>query len=221
MKRLLRYLLAGILAVIAILWRLTVRIRVIDETRPVLRQAQQPYIYAILHAHQLAAVFANDEPGIWAMVSRSGDGDLLVPLLRFRRVKAVRGSTRKGGVEKGGADAFRALAAGLERGVPVLFAVDGPRGPRNKIHRGVAALALETGTPIVPACIVSSSKWILSRTWDRFQIPKPFSTVTLVVAPAIVANLDESEETLRERVGHALGELERCHDPHEFQATRV
>ena len=89
--------LAGwVLALLVLLWRLSCRYRVENDPRPALRAAGRPYAYALLHAHQIAAVFVNDEPRMAAMVSRSADGELLVPSLVLRRVRAVRGSSRKG-----------------------------------------------------------------------------------------------------------------------------
>ncbi len=40
--------------------------------------------------------------------------------------------------------ALQGMADLLKRGVPGLLAVDGPLGPRNIVHRGVAELACDT-----------------------------------------------------------------------------
>ncbi len=215
--RLLRLAAAWLGALLLLVWRLTCRYRVEDDPRPALRAAGRPYAYALLHAHQLAAVFVNDERRMAAMVSRSGDGDLLVPALTVRRVLAVRGSTRKKGVDKGGRVALSALADLLASRIPVLIAVDGPRGPRNHVHRGVADLSLSTGAAILPTLVLPTRRWFLSRTWDRFQLPRPFSTIRLLFAPPITATPGEDPDHLRERVRQALDALEAKHDPAEHQ----
>jgi hypothetical protein len=78
----------------------------------------------------------NDEPRMAAMVSRSADGDLLVPSLRLRRVEAVRGSTRKAGQDKGGRSALNARAAApleaLELGCNVI-------APRQEVGKRIEA----------------------------------------------------------------------------------
>ena len=153
-----------------------------------------------MRAHQLAAVFANDEPRLAAMVSRSGDGDLLVPALRLRRVRAVRGSTRKGATDKGGRTALAILAGLLRRTIPVLLAIDGPRGPRGRVHRGVADLARDTGAPILPTLVLPSRRWFLGRTWDRFQIPQPFTLVRLIFGAPIETAPNETAEALCRRL---------------------
>ena len=34
--------------------------------------------------------------------------------------------------------------------------------------------AQKTSVPLVPVGISYSSRWILKKTWDKFEIPKPF-----------------------------------------------
>ena len=87
---LLRFLLAWMAAAAVLVIRLTCRIRFHDDPRPALRARGVPYAYAFLHAHQIATVVVA-EPGTGAMVSRSTDGELLIPSLRVRHVVAVRG----------------------------------------------------------------------------------------------------------------------------------
>ena len=180
-----------------------------DDPRPALRAAGRPYVYAILHAHQVAAVLINDDPGIAAMVSQSRDGDLLVPSLRVTGVGAMRGSSRKAGRDKGGRRALELLEEHTRRGHPSLLAVDGPQGPRNHVHRGVIDLARSTGAAIVPCVIVPSRRWFL-RTWDRFQIPKPFTRAHVYVAPPIYVPADADDNLLaakRNELQQALDDL--------------
>ena len=88
-----QYLTGCVGALLILAWRLTSRRRVIDDPRPALRAEGRCYIYALLHAHQLAALVVNDDRRMAAMVSQSADGNRLVPILRARRVRAARGST--------------------------------------------------------------------------------------------------------------------------------
>src|SRR6185312_15492896 len=104
--RVLRKLIGWVIAMLVVVWRLTCRYRVVHDPRPALREAGTPYVYALLHAHQVAAVFVNDERRLAAMVSRSGDGELLVPSLKVRRVRPVRGSSRSATRDKGGREAL-------------------------------------------------------------------------------------------------------------------
>jgi lysophospholipid acyltransferase (LPLAT)-like uncharacterized protein len=210
-----KQLIGWAIALLLLVWRLFCRRLVIHDPRPALRRQGRPYIYALLHAHQAAAVFVNDDKVMSAMVSRSDDGELLVPSLKVRRVIPVRGSTRSKGRDKGGREALQSLAALLRQGVPTLLAVDGPTGPRNHVHRGVAELALDTGAAVLPVIVLPSRRFILRGTWDRFQIPKPFCTLRLIFADAIEPARYSDAETLRAELGRALTALEREHDAAE------
>jgi hypothetical protein len=198
-------------------WRLFCRLVVINDPRPALRLAGRPYIYALLHAHQVAAVVINDDRLMSAMVSRSDDGELLVPSLRVRRVIPVRGSTSSRGKDKGGSKALQGMADLLKRGVPGLLAVDGPLGPRNIVHRGVAELARDTGAAVVPVVVLPSRRFILRGTWDRFQVPKPFSTIRLIFADPIEPSAFADTESLRLEIKRALTTLEATYDADEAE----
>jgi lysophospholipid acyltransferase (LPLAT)-like uncharacterized protein len=200
-------------AVVLLLW-LTCRVRFHNDHRPTLRRQGKPYAYAFLHAHQIATVVAA-ERGTGAMVSRSADGEALIPSLRVRGVVPVRGSTRSGGLTKGGADALAALVEFSRPGAPVYFAVDGPRGPRNRVRPGVARLAIDAGAVVLAAVAIPSRRLILSRSWDRFQIPYPFARIDVFFAEPTVPSDREDVEGLRARISTRLDALEARHDPTE------
>ncbi len=212
-----------ILGFALVIWRMTCRYRVVGDRRPQLRASGTPYIYALLHAHQISAVFVNDEESdrLAAMVSRSADGELLVPSLTLRGVRAARGSSRKGTRDKGGQAALAELREWLGDRVAVLLAVDGPRGPRNTVHRGVAKLAQEVPEAVVlPTMVVPDRRWFPGTTWDRIQLPKPFSTVTLAMDEPIRPVPGESVEDLRLRIAKALEAMEAEFDPSEAERSR-
>ena len=179
MRWLLPRLLGALAACVLVGWRVTLRIRIEGDPRPALRASGRRYVYAILHAQQLSFILLSDDVPIQAMVSASTDGDWLVPLCRARSIIPIRGSTRRRGEDKGGRAALAQLAAGVRQGTPALLAVDGPRGPRNCVHRGIVDLARETDACIVVASVFPKARFILERTWDRTQLPRPFSTKNL------------------------------------------
>jgi lysophospholipid acyltransferase (LPLAT)-like uncharacterized protein len=72
-----------------------------------------------------------------------------------------------------------------------------------------------TGVAIVPVVVVPSRRWILRRTWDRLQLPQPFSRLTVAFAPPVDPQAETNEVRLRESVQTALAELERRWDPDE------
>lgn len=211
----LRTVLAWFAGLLIVLWRSTCRFSFHNDPRPKLRQEGRPYIMVLLHAHNVSGIFINDERRLIAMISRSTDGDLLIPLLKMRRIHAVRGSTRTQNRDKGGRQALEELSIGMKSQVPGLLAVDGPKGPRYKIHRGVVHLARQTGAAIVPIFPLPSRRFILHKSWDRLQIPKPFSHIEMYCGEVIDPLQEPDDLQLRNRVGTALRALEARYDPSE------
>ena len=86
--------------------------------------------------------------------------------------------------------------------------------------RRLTAVAMVT---IVVAIAVPRRRWIIGRTWDRAQIPKPFSSIDYYFADPISPRSGESLERLAGRIEAALHQLEHQHDPSEarFLVKRV
>lgn len=206
------------LAVLAFRWTCRVRIHGVDP-RPEMRKRGEKYVFSILHAHQIAIV-AFAEPRTAAMVSRSGDGELLQPTFKMLDVVPQRGSNRRGGT-----DALDAMVAHVDRGDgPALIAVDGPRGPRGQVRKGIASLSQRTGATVLNVIVVPRWRLTIKGAWDRFQVPLPFSRLDAYFAEPIRPNPNESVEALRRRVEASLNGLEAEHDPDEADwspATRA
>jgi lysophospholipid acyltransferase (LPLAT)-like uncharacterized protein len=60
---------------------------------------------------------------------------------------------------------------------------------------------------------VASRYWTLTKTWDRMQIPKPFSRVRIIYGLPIRASAFPEKQALLDEVQRALAALEREHDP--------
>ena len=100
------------------------------------------------------------------------------------------------------------LNSDLDEGI-VSFTPDGPRGPRYHMSKGPIHLASMHQVPIVPVTVNASRYWEC-KSWDRFQIPKPFSTLTVVLGEpiSIPADLDaEGLEKYRKIVEDTLNKV--------------
>jgi lysophospholipid acyltransferase (LPLAT)-like uncharacterized protein len=203
-----------VIALAVLILRACCRIRLHNDPRPGLRAKSQAYTYSVLHSHQIAAVI-DGERGTGAMVSRSDDGELLVPCLWICGIMPIRGSNRRKGGDKGGLAAIEALILHVEGGSPGYLAVDGPRGPRNRVHKGIAVLSQRTGAAVLNMVAVPSRRWIFTHAWDRFQIPKPFSTIHGYFSEPLYYREGEGVEEYRKRIEISLNALEREHDPIE------
>ena len=110
-----------------------------------------------------------------AIVSQSKDGNILAKTLEKLGFSLIRGSSSKGGDE-----VKRAMQQTLESGENIALTPDGPRGPANQYKFGMVRLASEKRYPLIFAEIHHTKKWTL-KSWDQFEIPKPFSKTTVTL----------------------------------------
>lgn len=122
-----------------------------------------------------------------AMVSASRDGGLLARVLEWFGVTPVRGSSSRRGPQ-----AMLELTTWAERGYDLAITPDGPRGPRYVVQEGVIAAAQLTGLPILPTSFRLQWKW-QAKSWDRFQVPLPFSRCQLRLGAPIRVPRDSGD----------------------------
>lgn len=136
-----------------------------------------------------------------ALVSASRDGGLLARVLELFDVRPVRGSS-----SRRGAQALMELTTAAEDGFDLAVTPDGPRGPCYRVQEGVIAAAQLTGYPIIPVSYRMSPKKTL-KSWDRFQVPLPFSRCEVWFAEPIHVPSDATEDDrkrLRDQLEKAL-----------------
>jgi lysophospholipid acyltransferase (LPLAT)-like uncharacterized protein len=169
----------------------------------ILKSGRVPII-AFWHARILPATWFFRNRGVVALTSANFDGQWIARIIEHFGNRTVAGSTSRGGMR-----ALLALKREVERGQPAAFALDGPRGPARVAQPGAVWLAGATGCPLLPFHAEASRSWTVS-SWDRTQVPKPFSTVTIVVGePLIVAGTSESALNLGSvRLAEILAENE-------------
>lgn len=187
----------------------TLRYRIGEGIEVFDRPLGSPAIYAVwhnrlalcLHFYYRYARPRNPANGLAAIVSASRDGAVLSAVLEALNVQPVRGSSSRRGLQ-----ALLELTTWAERGYDLAITPDGPRGPRYVIQEGAVALAQLTGLPIVAAAY--ELKWkITLKSWDRFQIPLPFSICRVSVTPLFRVPRhasDEEREAIRKQLEAAL-----------------
>jgi len=181
------------------LWARTLRLRVEDphDVRTLVRN--EPVIFAIWHNRllMLPRVFDPSFPSrqSYGLISASRDGDLIARFIEGSGYGTVRGSSSRKGVI-----ALRQLVDTLAAGSNVLVTPDGPRGPVYQVSQGIIFLAQKSGAPIVPIHMEYSSAWRL-KSWDRFAVPRPFTTLRAIFgAPIRINPLSEPAQFEAERV---------------------
>ncbi|MDB6021633.1 MAG: hypothetical protein JWQ04_1490 [Pedosphaera sp.] len=187
----------------------TLRYRFTDRSGLREGNLQCPAIYCIWHnrlALSMASYFRyikkyNKSSGLAAMASASRDGGMLIAVLQYSGVQPVRGSTSRRGPQ-----ALRELTTWAKRGYDLAITPDGPRGPRCVVQEGVVALAQLTGLPLVAVSFNLGWK-ITVKSWDRFQIPLPFSRCEMIFEKPLRVPRETSEtgrETFRLELEQAM-----------------
>ena len=110
-------------------------------------------IIVFWHAQQLMMPLAYRGSEAYVLISRHGDGELIQRIIARFGLRAVRGSSTRGGTE-----ALRELIRLGRSGVDLVITPDGPKGPRHVAKMGVVQLAKATGLPIVPLAFGCSKK---------------------------------------------------------------
>ena len=128
--------------------------------------------------------------GIVVITSKSRDGEYIARFIQRFGFGAIRGSS-----SRGGARALVEMRRAMQQGKEIAFTVDGPRGPRYEAKPGPVFLAKLTGNPILPFLMEPASYWTL-KSWDRLQIPKPFTRALLVIAEPFEVSAEEEEAAI-------------------------
>jgi lysophospholipid acyltransferase (LPLAT)-like uncharacterized protein len=141
---------------------------------------------------------------IVVITSQSFDGEYIARFIQRFGYGAIRGSSTRGGV-----GALVEMIRLMKNGLATAFSIDGPKGPRYIAKSGACLLAKKTGHPILPFSVEAERFWEI-KSWDRLQIPKPFTRAKVFYgAPIYVeSNADEEEiEKKRLELQDSLEEL--------------
>ncbi len=188
--------------------RATVRLKHHGDER--LRQWEwdgDHFILAFWHRHLLLMPYAYRGRKISVLVSQSTDGELIASTVARLGIDSTRGSSSRGGVV-----GMKTMLKKAAEGWDIAFTPDGPRGPAREVQPGVILAAAATGLPIQPVAIAASRAKLL-RSWDRFLVPLPFSTVHLVYGEPLSVerrgDLTEAAMELKRRLDATEAAAER------------
>jgi lysophospholipid acyltransferase (LPLAT)-like uncharacterized protein len=165
-------------SVFSVFWLLksTWRIHIVEPDS--FRQAllsTSPMIYSHWHGDELALVYLLGKYRGAPIVSTSADGDIMAKVVGFFGAKTARGSSTRGGV--GG---LRQLLRLAKQNWRPSFAVDGPKGPYQKVKPGVFEISKILGAPIYPLAASADRAWVFQKSWNKSYLPKPFAKVAVV-----------------------------------------
>jgi lysophospholipid acyltransferase (LPLAT)-like uncharacterized protein len=165
------------------------RVEGLEHLEAVRASGRQP-IMSFWHGRILPATVYFRRRGIVVITSENFDGEWIARIIERFGYGTARGSTSRGARR-----AMLQLVREMKRGKPAAFTLDGPRGPARVAQPGATWLARATGNPVLPFHIEAAAHWTM-RSWDRTQVPKPFTTVALAIGAPIDIPASTSDEDL-------------------------
>jgi lysophospholipid acyltransferase (LPLAT)-like uncharacterized protein len=167
-------------------------------------------IYAFWHNRVFLATYFWRRRAIVVMTSRSFDGEYIARFIQRFGYGAARGSSSRGAT-----GAVVEMVRLMRAGCPAAFTIDGPTGPPNVAKMGAVLLAKKTGHPVLPFSIRAVKFWEAKKSWDKFQVPKPFTRCLVGIGAPIYVAADAGEKELeakRDELQQALDEVNRRGD---------
>ncbi len=135
---------------------------------------KKPAIFVFWHGRSmmLSPIICLGGMHAYAIASRHKDGRMMAKLQHLFGLRAIYGSSHKGGVSVL-REGLRVLARGDHA---ICMSPDGPGGPSLRVKDGALYFAKMSGAPIIPVCYSCSRSWFQNR-WDRYLVALPFSKI--------------------------------------------
>ena len=162
-----------------------------NEALRTLKNNNQNFIFAIWHQNLLPGILAQTGHQHIVIVSKSKDAEPVAFTCKMLGHLVVRGSSKKGNVDKNGQAAKEEMIECLKTGHPGAVTVDGPKGPAFKVKAGIIDMAKKSNSMLVPYVVAPESYWEF-KSWDTFRLPKPFSKILVSYGEPIKANHEEA-----------------------------
>lgn len=150
-------------------------------------------LFVSWHGRLLPLSYSHRNLSIQVLASEHEDGELLGRTISYLGFGHVRGSSTRGG-----ARAIRRLVGKLRDGFDLGITVDGPRGPIYEVKPGPIEIAKLAGVAIVPITTSSKRRKVFS-SWDAFELPFPFTRVTVRYGEPVVVPPDAGVELMEEK----------------------
>lgn len=164
-----------------------------------------PIVICLWHDELFPLIYLQNDLDIVCIVSDSKDGAILNKLMQKLGLRTAAGSSRRNGLKA----LLRAAKLMKEGTVHGCITVDGPMGPRHEVKDGAFLLAQKAHAKIVPVRL-DIKKSLKLPSWDKFQVPLPFSSVDVIFGDGFFVTEELSEEYLtecRSRLQKELNEL--------------
>ena len=174
-----------------------------ENLRPI-RKRSGKVLYAFWHGRMLILSYSHRKRKIQVLISQHRDGEIIARIIKKLGFGTVRGSTTKGGFK-----AIIQMVNKANEGHDLAITPDGPKGPAFKVQPGAAVIAQRSQIPIIPITSSAEKKWVL-KSWDSFNIPKPFTRAVIIIGKPIYVSGEISPEEIdlkNSELGRNLNQL--------------
>lgn len=168
-----------------------------------LEREGKKFVVAFWHGKMLYGWYRFRNSGFTGLTSQSKDGDILAAVLEKWGYRVVRGSSSKGGSE-----ALNEIVDSIKSGSSICITPDGPKGPPHEMKAGAAVASKKAGVPLILMGISYKRRSRL-KSWDRFEIPHPFSFIKIVYSDPVYLDPAMEKEELSARIPGIQKEFER------------
>lgn len=176
----------------------TIEIRESNALKELL-QKDKTFVVAHWHGEELGILHLLKRYRVACMVSQSFDGELVARMIHHFGSKAVRGSSSRGAVQ-----ALKGILRLAKEGWRPSVAVDGPRGPRHEVKLGVVEIARVLKVPILPINMACSRSFIFKKSWNKSELPLPFSRIVILWGEPIEYDPTQTLESYLQPLAKAL-----------------
>lgn len=177
-------------------------------------EAEMPFILAMWHGEHF--LLPAGRPAHWpvkAIISRSGDGEIIARVCSAFGIEAIRashGTTPEQIHRRGGVQGLIAALRELKAGSNLALTADVPKGPARVTGEGIVTIARHSGRPIIPFAVATTRRFHLDN-WDRAAINLPFGRYAFVVGEPIRVPRDADEAAMAAARLAVTAELDRVH----------
>lgn len=162
----------------------TWRLKIVEhpEFKKKLSEDNGLFVAAHWHGDELGIVHLLGRYKISCIVSTSKDGELMAGVIKLFGAKTSRGSSSKKSIQ-----ALLGIIRLTKEGWNPSVAVDGPKGPLHEVKNGVFEIAKTIQAPIHVIAMASSNSFVFKKSWNKAELPLPFSKVVIVWTEAMPA----------------------------------
>jgi hypothetical protein len=173
----------------------TVRIRIenFSSVKKLINEKKN-FVVGFWHGSMVIGWYLHRKMNCSALVSKSKDGNVLAHVLNKWNYKVIRGSSHIGG-----SDAMSILSELITQNYSLAITPDGPTGPIYKMKAGAVVAAKKNNVPLILAGIGCKRK-IVFKSWDKFELPLPFSKVKVIYSDAIWIDKHLSYEETTQKI---------------------